>query len=171
MAQSQSQEPRNLLTIDLDANPSRDTITLHYGGEPHVFEVLSPDDFGLSKQKTLYQTTQELESYLNAKGNQASISYENATKKLDKFLLEIIPDLPRELLSRLKETAKLKIMQSFMKAVEDAASTANNEEGDGEQASTAAATEPYPAMTTPQLANNLTTLVKTGGKLKEVIQD
>jgi hypothetical protein len=98
---------KTLLTIDTLAE-ERDTMII----DDVEYEVLAESDFGLDERVEMVRTSKRIVQLFD-KEEKTGI----ARKMLTDFVKTIIPKLPDDVLNRLKDNHKLKIMNAFIAAV------------------------------------------------------
>lgn len=96
-----------LLTLDT-LTQEHDTIEI----DDVSYDVLAEGDFGLDERAQMVRTSKKVVNLFDS--NERS---DNARRMLTEFIKQIIPSLPDEVLKRLKDEHKLKIMNAFIAAV------------------------------------------------------
>lgn len=98
---------KKLLTLDT-LSAERDTIII----DDQEYEVLAEEDFGLDERTEMVRTSKRIVQ-LFERDEKPGI----ARKMLTDFVKTVIPKLDPEVLARLKDSHKLKIMNAFIAAV------------------------------------------------------
>lgn len=98
---------KSLLTLDT-LTADRDYITI----DGQNYDVLAEGDFGLDERAAMVRTSKKVVNLFDS--NERS---DNARRMLTDFVKQIVPDLPKEVLDKLKDEHKLRIMNAFIGAV------------------------------------------------------
>lgn len=98
---------KSLLTIDT-LSKERDWVEI----DDEKYDLLAEGDFGLDERVEMVRTSKRIVKLFDTEEKTGV-----ARKMLTGFIKTIIPDLPDEVLARLKDEHKLKIMNAFIAAV------------------------------------------------------
>jgi hypothetical protein len=96
-----------LLTLDT-LTQEHDTIEI----DGVSYDVLAEGDFGLDERAQMVRTSKKVVNLFDS--NEKS---DQARRMLTEFVRQIMPDLPKDVLDKLKDEHKLRIMNAFIGAV------------------------------------------------------